>query len=437
MIKVALYFETEAVKDMDLSFPDQGNPGVGGTLFNFIALPFYFNKYVKNRVEFTLYTQNGAKLPANLNFVEAKDVFEAAEKCSLNGTDIFIWRPTNRNPKDFKFICKCDSYPFYSVGWMHNAPFNNQMLKMMHHSKKFVRFVAVGQELMDLFRDHPIFNKSEKIYNGFDSILYQPTEGDQKDEKLVSYTGALVYAKGFHVLAKAWPKVLQEVPDARLCVIGTGSLYNSSQSMGKWNIASEDYERNYIRKYLADKNGDPIKSVSFLGRLGNEKIEIQKKSLIGVVNPTGNSEVCPGSAIEYQAAGTPVVSIARWGLLDTVKNHQTGILGKKESDLANNLIYLLRNPEIAKDFGQKGIGFIDKTFDFLRISHQWYELFADIMERKPASRPGIQQNVGVHHKRIREWFRMIKDAFPIFKLFPSLVSIRIFLIRAKARFTKK
>ena len=49
----------------------------------------------------------------------------------------------------------------------------------------------------------------------------------------VVYLGGLNKYKGFHVLAKAWKKVLAEVSDAKLIVLGSGKLYNRETSMGR------------------------------------------------------------------------------------------------------------------------------------------------------------------------------------------------------------
>ncbi|MCB6981976.1 glycosyltransferase, partial [Bacteroides uniformis] len=61
----------------------------------------------------------------------------------------------------------------------------------------------------------------------------------------VAYVGSLVPAKGFDLLASAWPAVLAKVPDAQLFVVGSGKLYNRNSVLGKWNIADEKFENKF------------------------------------------------------------------------------------------------------------------------------------------------------------------------------------------------
>lgn len=67
-----------------------------------------------------------------------------------------------------------------------------------------------------------------------------------KREHNVCYIGSLHPAKGFQFLAQAWPKVLKEVPDANLFIIGSGKLYGRNAQLGKWGIAKEEFEEEFM-----------------------------------------------------------------------------------------------------------------------------------------------------------------------------------------------
>ena len=47
-MKIGLYLPNESYRGVDLSRPDHGNPGIGGTEYNFLTLPYYFNYFYKH-----------------------------------------------------------------------------------------------------------------------------------------------------------------------------------------------------------------------------------------------------------------------------------------------------------------------------------------------------------------------------------------------------
>ena len=81
------------------------------------------------------------------------------------------------------------------------------------------------------------------------------------DNKTVVYMGALVEGKGFSELCSIWPSIINEVPNATLLVLGSGSLYGRIK-LGPLGIAEESYERKFA-SYITDKKGIIIPSVRF------------------------------------------------------------------------------------------------------------------------------------------------------------------------------
>ena len=148
-------------------------------------------------------------------------------------------------------------------------------------------WVCVGHEQLDILINRKIYDKSTFIFNIFESELAQPIPFEKRGTYDVVYIGSLVEAKGFHVLAEAWSKVLKKVPDARLKVIGSGKLYDRNNSLGRYGIASENYEKRFM-PFLTDDKGAIIPSVEFLGTMGTEKYEVIKKAAVGVANPTSS-----------------------------------------------------------------------------------------------------------------------------------------------------
>lgn len=417
-MKVALYLPNKSYKGIDLSKPYNGNPGIGGTEFNFLTLPYYFNHYFKN-ITFIFYAHLTENLPKNFKSFTVKDVNDAAKKAKDHGCKIFIYRPTC-NEKDLEFLKNLNKIKIKTIAWIHNTPFNQ--LGAFAKNKYLKRYVNVSKEQYDMLRDHPIIYKSTMIYNGFDSSLFNPNTSIKK-EKNVVYLGSLIHAKGFHILARVWKKILKEVPDAKLEIIGNGKLYNRNSKLGKWGVADENYELMF-RKHLSDENGNKLKNVIFHGLLGKEKIPIMQKALVGCPNPSGVTENCPGSAIEFQACGTAVVSGAYWGLLDTVDNNSSGLLGKTDNELVENIVYLLRKEDKAIELGKNGISFVNKRFNHKKISTSWKNLFEDIINDKDAEMLPIDQNPYYEYKQFSEKMRIIKKKYKFLRCLPAYIQIR-------------
>ena len=200
--------------------------------------------------------------------------------------------------------------------------------------------------------------------------------------------------------------------------------YNSNAKLGPWGIAEDSYEREFIHPYLQDSNGLPHPSVNFLGKLGNEKKEILYRAMVGVPNPVGTTENCPGSAIEIQASGTAVVSSAYYGLLDTVKNKKTGLLGFTEKDLVNNICCLLENRELSEKLGNNGIRFIEGRYNFKKVTTSWCYLFDTLKKNKQPKRIGFKNNLHRHKKYLFAINKYCQIFFGSFIPWPSLAEMR-------------
>ncbi|TRU43512.1 MAG: glycosyltransferase [Microcystis aeruginosa Ma_QC_Ca_00000000_S207] len=419
-IKVGFYVQNEGYPNVDCRFPELGNPGLGGTQFSEIATAYYLNKFYPDRLEILLLANITELLPPSLQFCQIVDAVDAAAKSEVEGCDIFIFRSSFLTQDLYEKLC---ILKVKTIARSDNFP-TIEELKRMVDCPQIKCHVCVGQEELDMYRDHRIFEKSTRIFHPFNIETYASKNDIIKQRNTVVYLGSLDPAKQFHVLARVWSHILAKKPEAKLIVIGSGKVYNRNQKLGKWGVAEETYEANYIRPFLSDENGDVIKSVHFSGLLGAEKTEILQTADVGVVSPTGSTETFCISGVEIQACGTPVVSAAKGGLLDTVVHGKTGLLGRSDRDLIRNILYLLDNPDVARQFGQNGINFVREKFDYRLIIKEWLELFIDVYNNRPAKPQPMKPNYLYQAKFLREGMRIIKKNIPLLRGVPSLVEIK-------------
>jgi glycosyltransferase involved in cell wall biosynthesis len=74
---------------------------------------------------------------------------------------------------------------------------------------------------------------------------------DPRRDRIVSYVGKLIVSKGVDLLLAAWPLVVAEMPDARLCVVGFGTYRAGLEAM---------------RAALAGSDLDALRAIASRGR---------------------------------------------------------------------------------------------------------------------------------------------------------------------------
>ena len=397
-MKIGFFADNNQLPSADFTNPEKGSPGVGASLYIQAAVPYFIKKFCPEKADVAIFAPYIGHFPEGIKSVEAKTLKDAAQKAKEEGVDYFVFRVKGGVDDIFDYI---DSISLPSVGVAQLTPAPGALRKMSR-SKFFKALVCVGREQYDFLMDCDIQPKLAYIDNGVClSSCYENVEDTEKDPRLVAYMGALVPMKGFHLLAEAWPKVLERFPDAKLSVIGSVKIYGENQRVGPLGVASEKYEREGIIPYLCNKSGELHPSVTFHGQMGNEKFEILQKALIGVANPTGDTETCCVSAVEMSACKSAVVSGAYYALLDTVLHKKTGLLGRGVDALADNVCACMADVDMAKTLGEAGYKRVEEQYDFSALIPRWIELFEALEEGRMPKVYGVLKNFRYHYKAIK------------------------------------
>jgi hypothetical protein len=137
------------------------------------------------------------------------------------------------------------------------------------------------------------------------------------------------------------------------------------------------------------------------------------------------------------ACSTAVVTGSYFALLGTVKNNFTGLLGRGDKKLRDNICKLLSNPDLAVQMGKNGRKMADKLYDFSKVSVLWKRLLNDVHNKSSIHSPGHQFNYIHYHLK---WLRMInfipaKILNPLIN-WPSIQEIEDLIINFKKRLIK-
>lgn len=389
-MKIGFEFRDDNYYNKNFTVFDKGNPGVGGTQYEFVLLANYLSKNIEN-VELTFFHKgNGNVFSEYINEVFYENVNEVPSLAKENHIDILIFWTMHDAIwyKALKDSC------VKSIGWAHNFIEYPELCEINSISN-IKAVVAVSKEQYELLSAEDCFNKCTYIYNMFDFDASFQKEITNK-ENAVCYMGALVEPKGFHILAKCWKRVLSEVPDAELIVLGSGATYNDKAKLGQYGITDSKYEQKFM-KYLIGENGDIVPSVHFLGNVGFEKYDIIRKCKVGVVNPTGYSETFCISAVEMESQGVPVCSKKIYGLKNTIIDGETGLLHKNNKELADNIIKLLKNNELNSRLANNGEKYA-KSFSGSILISKWCALIEAVYNDEQFQRDKI-----VSHRNLQKF----------------------------------
>lgn len=397
MIKIGVEIPDEKFSGVDLSNPELGNPGVGGSEYLFTLLA---SQLKKRELNITIYHYNENVLPEGVCDYIVKDSIDMLNKAESDGIDILI----HQVGKTAKWYQTLENTCIKSVAWSH-IYLEYDELKAVRKCNNVKRVVFVGKEEYDSYIDDDVIKKSTYIFNmiPMESVAVKR----ERNKKIVTYVGSLVPAKGFHKLAQIWPEIIKKVPNAELYVIGNGKVYDRNAKLGKFGISQEDYENSFM-KYLTDNKGTILPSVHFLGIVGNEKIEIFKNTAVGVVNPTALTETFCMSAVEMEYAYVPVISRRKWGLLDTVDDGKTGYLFRNSSDFIKKMVCLLNNDEVNQNMGEKAHAFVKENFNMNKIIPLWISLIDEIDKNISAEYQGVQKNWNNDYKWIKGCLRFLR-----------------------------
>lgn len=382
-MKVGLFFKNERISDIDASKPEEGNPGFGGREFMNLSIAYYLKKNHLGSLEPTLYTEVYSKLPRGLSFQVVGDLFLALKQSQKDGVSFFILDVTLDFSRMKEILSVAEACSVKTIVRLGLFP-SPEILKLLSESISVVAVVCVEQHASQMLKDHDIFKKVVVMRNAISFLPFRDiTPYTQRNSKRVVYLGSVTPQKGFGMLAKVWLNILDAHPDAELHVIGSGKVYARDNVMGEWGIAHEDFECEYIRPYLAGKNGKPNSSVYFHGAMGKEKIKIIETAQVGIANPSGHTETFCISAVELQAAGLPVIAGARGGLFDTVSNNNSGYLVSTENELEEKIVYILDNLEHAKRMSNCAVEFVQEKYDFDNISLEWARFLLMLEQQYP------------------------------------------------------
>jgi len=215
--------------------------------------------------------------------------------------------------------------------------------------------------------------KLRVIHNGVDTAKFQRAKSDRnrlfpgmEDGKLAILVGNMHSdVKGHPWLIAAAPSIVKEFPNTRFVFAGDGDCRSSFEDQ----VAALGMERNFI----------------FLGRRADIP-ELLASCDIALL--PSRAEGLPNAVLEYMASGLPVIVSNVGGNAELVKDGVTGLLVPAEdsSSLADAVLRLLRDPDLARQIAHNGQTMAIQNFSFERLVRQVDELYTELLQKREGKR---------------------------------------------------
>jgi colanic acid/amylovoran biosynthesis glycosyltransferase len=193
---------------------------------------------------------------------------------------------------------------------------------------------------------------------GVDCEVFRPGDIERSPPTFIA-VGRFVDKKAPHLTILAFAQVRRQHPDARLHIIGDGSLMGSCIDLVS-ALGLED-------------------AVHFMGHQPHHVVAAELMKARGFVQHSvqawnGDCEGTPNAVLEAGASGLPVVSTRHAGIPDVVIDGRTGFL-VNERDIdgtARAMAQLLRDPALAARMGAAARAHITASFNIdRRIGELW------------------------------------------------------------------
>ena len=212
-----------------------------------------------------------------------------------------------------------------------------------------VRVMSEGQK-DKLFKAGVTEEKIRVISTPVDLVKYQIDLNKSQNTKTVLHVSRYDEVKDFKTLAEAWKIVASELPEVNFVQVGAG-----------------DKLKNIF---------GGLKVKMFPRTSQHEIVDFYHQSAVVVLS--SRSESFGKVLVEANACGKPVVATATTGAKEIIQDGYNGYLVPvgDANQLAEKIIYLLNNPEVAKTMGKNGKKLVSEKFgdNTSKIINFWKEI---------------------------------------------------------------
>jgi len=209
-----------------------------------------------------------------------------------------------------------------------------------------------------------------------DRDLWRSQQGFTQQDQVIGIVGDVVKRKNHLMLVEAMPAVLEKCPQAKVAIIGNDH---------------HDYTKLVRAEIDRLGLGDAIRFTGYHDDIGSMMRALDLLVACPIDEPFG---LTPPEAM---AASKPVVASKVGGLIESVADGKTGFLvpNQDRAALADSIVKVLSNDELAKSMGNAGRARYLEMFDNEQNVSEYEQIYRDVcqkvLRRSPASHAQSQK----------------------------------------------
>jgi len=218
---------------------------------------------------------------------------------------------------------------------------------------------AISHYLLHLCGQYGYIGEEAVIHNGVDLEKFSE---ERKENKKISNTiitiSRLVPKNGVDILIKAFAELKRQLPTSnlQLHIIGDGSERKNLERMA------------YGLELEAD--------IKFFGSAPYSELPKYLAQTDVFARPS-RSEGMGNAFVEALAAGVPIIGTPVGGILDIIKDGETGLFARVDDpkDLAEKIKILLEDKALARKIVENGKKMVEERFSWNKISRNYADVF--------------------------------------------------------------
>jgi len=181
---------------------------------------------------------------------------------------------------------------------------------------------------------------------------------------IISYIGGFSHHRGIQTAITAMPEIVQEIPNARLLLVGSGTYENELRALAQ-------------EKKVAQ-------AVEFTGQqpfsLMPSYINASQVCLVPYIFSEQTDASCPHKLFQYMAMGKPVVVSSVKSLRRIVSETGAGLVytASDPDSLAQAVIRLYQDPKLAHKMGEAGKNAVEEEYNWQRAGGKLLDLYQSL-----------------------------------------------------------
>lgn len=217
-------------------------------------------------------------------------------------------------------------------------------------------------------------NNTELLLFGVDTKRFSPNVNVEmlkdkseinENDKVIVFIGTLFEFSGLDRYVEQFPRVLKEIPEAKLVIVGGGYLFEKIRRI----ISSRGLENNVILTGF-----QPFELMPQYINLADICINPF------LINNT-TRDIIPGKIYQYLACAKPVLATPLEGMKSLLPNEKYGVVYSNSNEFAQNTVSLLKDDGYARVIGKNGYRHCVENNERNQIAHNLEEILVNEVNR--------------------------------------------------------